>query len=150
MARINGNTANHLEIGTQGEKEALCYLARNGFRLLSRNWRPKGSNNRLELDLIGRWEQALVFVEVKTRRAVTADQTDEPSGLYGFTPAKQRAMLRAAHAYLAENDLWDMPCRCDLVCITLLPGLTPQVDHYRDVIEFGKALDSGNAPWQPW
>ena len=87
---------------------------------------------------------------MKTRRVTVSEETDGPAGLHNFTPAKQRLMVRAAHRYLAEKKLWDTPCRFDLVCITFLPGLRPQVDHYRDVIELGQTLDSGNAPWQPW
>ena len=147
---MTGKTADHITTGTHGEEEALRYLASRGFSLLSRNWRPSGRGKNLELDLVGRWEQSLVFVEVKTRRAAVFDATDGPSGIYNFTLAKQRAIIRAARAYLAENGLWDAPCRFDLVCITLLPGTMPQVDHYRDVIELGQTLDSGNASWQPW
>lgn len=142
--------APHITTGARGEEEALRYLSRGGFRLTARNWRPGGRARNLELDLVGEWEKTLVFVEVKTRHAVAAETTDGPAGLRGFTPAKQRAMVRAARAYLTENGLWEKTCRFDLVCITLLPGTLPQVDHYRDVIELGQTLDSGDASWQPW
>ncbi|MCC8194057.1 MAG: YraN family protein [Deltaproteobacteria bacterium] len=150
MATEIHKNASHIATGILGEEEALRYLSGHGFRLVARNWRPAGRERNLELDLIGRWERFLVFVEVKTRNTLVAGATDVPSGLHGFTPAKQRAMIRAARAYLGENDLWDAPCRFDLVCITFLSGGTPQVDHYRDVIELGQTLDSGDAHWQPW
>jgi Predicted endonuclease distantly related to archaeal Holliday junction resolvase len=150
MAQTTNMTASHIRTGIRGEEEALRHLVARGFRLVARNWRPEGKAKNLELDLVGHWEQSLVFVEVKTRRTTVRNETDGPAGLYNFTPAKQRVMVRAARAYLAEKKLWDTPCRFDLVCITLLPGLEPQVDHYRDVIELGQTLDSGNASWQPW
>lgn len=142
--------AAHITTGLHGEEEALRYLSRKGFRLTVRNWRPGGRAGHLELDLVGEWEKSLVFVEVKTRHAVAMETFDGPAGLRGFTPAKQRTMVRAARAYLAETGQWEKPCRFDLVCITLLPGTSPQVDHYRDVIELGQTLDSGDASWQPW
>ena len=142
--------AAHIATGVRGEEEALRHLSRRGFRLAARNWRPDGRARNLELDLVGEWEKTLVFVEVKTRRAASAKPVDGPTGLHNFTPPKQRAMIRAARAYLAENGLWEKPCRFDLVCITLLPGAPPQVDHYRDVIKLGQTLDSGDASWQPW
>lgn len=139
----------HILPGAAGEDEALCYLAGKGFSLLARNWRPKKSAQRLELDIVGRWESALVFVEVKTRGNPPA-VTDELAALRNFSPAKQYNMARAAQAYLAEHDAWNLPCRFDLVCVTFLSGRKPLVDHYRDVVEFGKTLARGNASWQPW
>ena len=148
---LHGKTdRSHIATGASGEEEALRYLSRRGFRLVARNWRPRNGTGKLELDLIGYWEEALVFVEGKTRRAAAADAFDAPAGLYNFSPAKQRNMVRAARAYLAEKALWDAPCRFDLVCVTLLPGQAPRMDHYRDVIELGQTLDSGDASWQPW
>lgn len=142
--------AAHIATGSSGEEKALRFLLDRGFRLTARNWRPEGKARNLELDLIGDWEKCLVFVEVKTRRAPALDASEGPAGLANFTPAKQRSMVRAARAYLAQNGLWDKACRFDLVCITLLPGQEPRVDHYRDVIELGQTLDSGDAAWQPW
>lgn len=140
----------HIATGISGEEEALRHLVNRGFRLAARNWRARGGVGKTELDLVGRWEQSLVFVEVKTRRTRASDFFDAPAGLYNFSPAKRRNMVHAARTYLAENSLWDEPCRFDLVCVTLLPGASPQVDHYRDVIELGQTVDSRDAPWQPW
>ena len=71
----------------------------------------------------------------------------------GFTAessAKRKNMVRAAEAYLAAHEAWDRLCRFDLVCVTFLPGQPPRMDHYRNVIELGKTLDSRNPAWQPW
>ncbi len=142
--------ASHLATGASGEEAALRHLSRQGFSPTARNWRPRGGAGRTELDLVGKWDKTLVFVEVKTRRIAAASPLDAPAGLRNFSPAKRRNMVRAARAYLTEHGLWNMPCRFDLVCVTFLPGAQPQVDHYRDVIELGQTLDRGYAPWQPW
>lgn len=52
-------------IGRLGEELALAHLERLGFRLVARNHRTRFG----ELDIIVADDRALVFVEVKTRRA---------------------------------------------------------------------------------
>lgn len=144
----------HIVTGSLGEDEALRYLSGKGFKLSARNWRPEGALKNLELDLVGEWESSLVFVEVKAGSARrgnwAAGLFDSPAGLRNFTPAKRKNMVRAAGAYLGKHGAWNIPCRFDLVCVTFLPGQPPRMDHYRNVIELGQTLDSGNASWQPW
>ena len=146
--------APHITTGAAGEKLAEEYLRKRGFHTVARNWRPKGRARSLELDLIGEWEGYLVFTEVKTRRPSYDEGPDEspdfPPALKNFSLAKQKNMVKAAKAYLTEHKVWDKACRFDLVCITLLPGNEPLVEHYANVIELGQTLDSGNASWQPW
>lgn len=136
-------------IGDSGEDIAARHLARLGFRVLARNWRPEGAARNLELDLVGRWEGCLAFVEVKTRTARLGEGVETIPALANFTPAKRRNLTRAARAFLAANGMWDVPCRIDLVCVTLLPGQEPVVDLYRDVTDPGNSLDSSDAHWQP-
>jgi putative endonuclease len=51
------------ERGAQGERLAEWFLARRGYRVLERNARV----GRFEVDLVMEKEEAVVFVEVKTR-----------------------------------------------------------------------------------
>jgi len=142
--------ADHIATGISGEDEAARFLATRGFSFVARNWRPTGKARNLELDVVGRWESFLVFVEVKTRRPGTRETEDYPAAIHNFSPAKQRNMIRAVRAYLTEHGAWNEPCRFDLVCVTLLSGQQPQVEHYRNVIELGQTVDSRDASWQPW
>ena len=57
------STALHLELGRKGENAAENYLAACGYKILARNWR----HSHLELDLVCRDKEYLVFVEVKYR-----------------------------------------------------------------------------------
>lgn len=148
-AHRNQSLSPHILTGSAGEDHAARYLAAKGFSPAARNWRPHGAPHRLELDLVGIWEKTLVFVEVKSCRE-TAPGAGENAALHNFSPAKRRNMVRAAYAFLAERDAWDMPCRFDLVCVTFIPGLEPRVEHYRNVIELGNTLAGGDASWQPW
>src|SRR3954453_22932911 len=52
--------------GAHGERIAAAYLTDAGLRVLDRNWRCRDG----ELDIVARDGDALVFCEVKTRRAV--------------------------------------------------------------------------------
>lgn len=54
---------NNQTVGSYGEKLALDYLLKEGYKILNTNWRcPAG-----EIDIIGIEQGALCFVEVKTR-----------------------------------------------------------------------------------
>jgi len=51
------------KIGDQAEQQALCFLQKQGFKLVQRNFSTKLG----EIDLIGFLHDALLFVEVKQR-----------------------------------------------------------------------------------
>ena len=81
-------------IGDQGENQAAEYLEHKGFEILAQNWRHK----HLEVDIIAKDGIFLIFVEVKVRKSAT----------YGYentliSNAKQKALSRAAEAYIFEN-----------------------------------------------
>lgn len=108
--------------------------------MLDRNWRQ----GRLELDLVCRDGETVVFVEVKSRKA-----RGQGSPAEAVTPAKQRVLGRAAQAWLAAHQAWQSPCRFDVVCV-LRDGDILRLEHHRHAFDFSPALDSGHAPWQPW
>ena len=125
--------------GKAGEEAAAQLLERSGMRILARNWR----HGRLELDIVCRDGNTLVFVEVRTR-----SKGGLVSPAASLTPAKQRNFLQAARAYLAENEAWAFPCRFDLVCV-LDTGATLEVEHCRHV-ELSETVGGGHTSWQPW
>ncbi|RME72143.1 MAG: endonuclease, partial [Verrucomicrobia bacterium] len=86
------------DTGEAGERLAAEWLRREkGFRILARNWRAR-RDRRLELDIVARDGEALVFVEVKTR----APEALVPGYHAAVTPAKKRSVRRAAKAYVAS------------------------------------------------
>ncbi|MBO4312376.1 MAG: YraN family protein [Desulfovibrionaceae bacterium] len=114
-------------LGQSGEDAAARLLQAKGLGIIARNWR-KGS---LELDLVCRDGGTLVFVEVRTRRAGGMLTPAE-----SLTPSKRRSFERAARAYLQANDLWDSPCRFDLVCAearSINPPFDLQLEHFINV-----------------
>ena len=133
--------APNISLGRAGEDRAARYLSEHGYAILARNWR----HHRLELDIVCRDGDVIVFIEVKTR---ASERWGGPAP--AVTPAKQRHILRAAQAWLRAHDLWLAPCRCDVLCLVGDDENTFSVEHFRNAFDFSAALDSRNAPWQPW
>ena len=143
----------HLALGRAGEEAAVLFLGKKGIKLLARNWRPEGAARGLELDIVGEERGALIFVEVKTRKAPLAGRDGEEGGFgpeANFTPAKRKNFVQAARLFLSQAGVWNKPCRFDLVCVTVFSQGPPKLEHHVHVIELGTAVGGGNAPWQPW
>ncbi len=95
-------------LGKAGEDRAARFLAKQGYKILERNYRvPSG-----EIDLIALHKGEVVFVEVKTR---TSDAFGAPE--LAVTPRKQRQMVKAALGYIKYKKLHQVPCRFDVVAI---------------------------------
>ncbi len=71
-----------------------AHLERHGWTVRCCNWSTAGG----ELDLVVERAGCLRFVEVKGR------QPGDPSGIDAVTPGKQRRLIHAAEAWLAEHD----------------------------------------------
>lgn len=95
--------------GSSAETLAQRHLERQGFNLVTRNFRCKTG----EIDLIMKDRDMLVFVEVRYRR-----ETDLGSPLETITAAKQRKLTRTAQFFLQQHfgDRWPA-CRFDAVGI---------------------------------
>jgi putative endonuclease len=103
-------------IGNYGERVAAAFLRRQGYKVLTRNYKT----TRGEIDLVCRHGDVLVFVEVKTRAAVDivppAESIDE---------RKEEALHRAAERYLELLDRDDVSHRFDAVEVQLKTGAIP-------------------------
>jgi putative endonuclease len=99
-------------LGREGEAAAKAYLERRGIRILLQNFRCAAG----EIDLIGRTRDTLVFIEVKTR---TSKAFGPPH--LAVHLRKQRQIVRAAQWFLAEHGIPEVPCRFDVVAVTLPP-----------------------------
>lgn len=117
-------------LGAAGEHHARLALEARGYRLLSSNWHCTAG----ELDLVMLDGEALVFIEVKTRRGDHAGRADD-----AVSPAKARRMLLAAEWFVSEhpehhNRIW----RCDLMAITIDPKTgSARANHYVNAIITG-------------
>lgn len=120
--------AKNRDTGKQGEETACRLLKQKGCTVLERNWK----SHPYEIDIICRDNNTgeLVFAEVKTRRNQDGETAREQA-LQAFTSKKQNNIIKGAERYLSQNNLWDSPCRFDLICVN---GNTHKAEHFTHVI----------------
>ncbi len=90
---------NTKQIGYYGEKKALRYLKRQGYRCVARNVYC----GKKEIDLIVKNKQYIVFVEVKARSFDGKDDTAANRPSLAVDTAKRRRTVQAAKEYLHTN-----------------------------------------------
>ena len=118
----------HLDIAEIGESLAVAHLEGRGYKILAQNYRAI----RGEIDLIARDGQFIVFVEVKTRRSL---KFGVPQA--AVTKRKQRQISKIALAYLQAENLWDNPCRFDVIGIHLThQSELLRLEHIESAFEF--------------
>ena len=96
--------------GDAGERIALVYLKKLGYRILESNFRtPFG-----EIDIVARLGRVIVFVEVKSR--ITS--SFGPPYL-SVTKAKERHIIKNALFYLKRRRIPRADWRIDIVSVKL-------------------------------
>ena len=107
-------------LGKMGENLACSELRRRGYAILATGYRTRFG----EIDIVAQHEGFTVFIEVKTR---TAD--DFGGAIEAVTPQKQRRIAQMAVDFVARQQLYDTPCRFDVVTVDIGDG-PPQVEVY--------------------
>jgi putative endonuclease len=102
-------TAARQRLGRSAEALVAARLERAGWLIVARNARP--SEVRGEIDLIALDGAALVFVEVKARRAGSIPGPETPAMAVG---ARKRAKLRGLAAAWLRDRGYDVPRHRDL------------------------------------
>jgi putative endonuclease len=97
-------------LGQEGEDRAAKHLEKQGYKILERNYRTRVG----EIDLIALHRGEVVFVEVKTR---TNNAYGAPE--LAVNPQKQSRMIKAALGYIRCKKLHQVPCRFDVVAISV-------------------------------
>ena len=106
--------AEHIYQGQRMEQIACEYLQQKGFQLVQQNFRCYLG----EIDLIMRDQDAMVFVEVRSR-----GRTDYGTALESINRSKQIKLIRAATCFLQwEKILYKVSSRFDVVAIQRTPG----------------------------
>ncbi|MBU1565998.1 MAG: YraN family protein [Proteobacteria bacterium] len=113
-------------LGKNGEDIAAEFLSKKGYTLLTRNYRCRYG----EIDIIAKYRDILVFVEVKTR---TGEMYGSPAS--AVTNRKQRQISKTAQYYLAERNLFDAPARFDVVSIAMSLGQRTQIEIIADAFD---------------
>jgi putative endonuclease len=106
------------DLGALGEKLALDYLEKQGYRIIQSNFKCGFG----EIDIIAYQRKVICFIEVKTR---STDQFGRPEE--AVTRAKQERQKRIVQYYLYKKKIPpEIPCRFDIVSIKLT-GDKPEV-----------------------
>ncbi|MFZ5639925.1 MAG: YraN family protein [Bacillota bacterium] len=96
------------ELGQAGEEAAVNFLTKNGYKILTRNFRCRSG----EIDIIARDGDYLVFVEVKTRSGARFGLATE-----AVNYRKQQRLQKLAAYYILATGNNNVDCRFDVVTI---------------------------------
>jgi putative endonuclease len=116
------------EVGEIGEKLALRFIQKKGYRIVLANFKtPIGRNRRGvavtgEIDIIAFEKNVLCFIEVKTR---SSDIFSSP--LSAVDLRKQRQITRTARVYRKTFGLQNQKFRYDAIGIVLREKNTPEI-----------------------
>lgn len=115
-------TLDRKRLGERGEDAAAAFLQRVGMTVVERNWRcPAG-----EVDIVALDNDAIVLVEVKTRRTASKGTAEE-----AVTPAKCRRYAKLASAYLQNAGVSDVPVRFDVITLLVVAEDRALLRHHR-------------------
>ena len=106
-------------LGRQAENLAARFLEREGYRVLTRNFR----HGRREIDLIVGRDDVVAFVEVKARAG-----SGYGHPLEAITALKRREIERVARAWVARYGRAGLTYRFDALSV-LWQGERPVVEH---------------------
>lgn len=109
------------QAGCRGEERASDYLSALGWRVLERNFRTRHG----EVDIIALDGEVLVFVEVKSWKAIGIGDLE-----ISINKRKQRRIIDVSRVYMVRKGLVDsMSVRYDLIFVD---GDSLTVQHVRD------------------
>jgi len=95
------------QFGRRGEELALAFYMEKGYTILEKNWQL----NHLEVDIIAKNDESIVFCEVKTRSGSVLVEPQQ-----SVTPQKQRNIIRAANYYVLKHQI-SLEVRFDIIAI---------------------------------
>ncbi len=119
----------HNETGKEGEKAAVQYLLKKGYKIIEVNWRY----NYKEIDIIARQADEMVFVEVKTR-ATTAFELPQEA----VTKKKMKNLVFAADAYLQIKEI-ELESRFDVIAVLANDGYKI-MEHIEDAFKANELI----------
>lgn len=110
-------------LGTDKERTAAQYLMQNNYEILAQNYYTHFG----EIDIIGKNEGYLCFIEVKYRNGAKDGFPEDAVDM-----RKSKRISRSALAYLNMCGLPDTtPCRFDIVSI-----LNDEISLYKDAFDY--------------
>lgn len=117
--------ANHNDFGKIAEDLAADYLQKNGYKILSRNFRFQ----KAEIDIITEKDDLIVIVEVKARSTDAFMLPQE-----AVTKTKIRSIVSAANHYLEEFNRQN-EVRFDIISVLPDEQKELMIDHIIDAFQ---------------
>ncbi|MEK7203041.1 MAG: YraN family protein [Patescibacteria group bacterium] len=112
-------------VGKFGETLAKNYLIKRGYSLIDANIKI----SYLEIDIIAKYQDLLIFVEVKTRTSLTFGEADQ-----AMTCQKTKNFKKAVEAYIISKNINSDRIRADLISIDINKDKkTAKIKHYQDI-----------------
>jgi len=108
------------EIGRKGESIAAEYLIGKGYTIIEKNY----TYRRLEIDIIAKIRNTLVFIEVKTRQSNSFGYPEE-----SVNNQKIQHVLDCADQYIYQMQ-WKGNIRFDIISILFKPDFS--IEHIED------------------
>ena len=118
------------DLGAWGEQCACSYLREQGYKILDRNWRGRGG----ELDVVAYdpEREALVTVEVKTRRARLDGHFSAGTPEEAITPVKLRRLRSLLIQWMENTQTHARRVGVDVIGVAVR-GDNYAVRHLKDV-----------------
>lgn len=115
------------QFGAIGEKAAVVYLRKNGYKILNKNYTTKIG----EIDIIASKGDVLAFVEVKSRSASPLVR-----GAFAVDTRKREHIMRVASLYLMSRKT-DLQPRFDIIEVEIVrsEGKVVAVNHFKGAYE---------------
>jgi len=121
-----------LKAGQWGESQALQYLTRSEYTIITTNYRKRYG----EIDIIAQIDELLVFIEVKYRT-----RQDYGSALEAVDWRKQQRICKVALAYLQSHNCGDCSARFDVIAVYPAEGRgvlqqEARIEHIENAFDF--------------
>lgn len=121
------------EFGKKCEDIAARYLTQNGFTLLVQNFQSKKGYKVGEIDIVCQKDNALHFVEVKSRH-VRSKNGSFHVAFGAITRRKILSMERSIQQYLRKEQLEDVEYHIDAIAILYYkPESTYRLSYIHDI-----------------
>ncbi len=98
----------NLTYGKICEAKATSYLKHKGYTILANNYKNKIG----EIDIIAKYNNTIIFVEVKGRFSRAFGDPFE-----AINPIKQQKIRMVATMFLKSKGFLDAPCRFDAIAV---------------------------------
>jgi len=129
---------NPKELGTLGEKIAIKYLQKRGYKILDQNYSSKfvSGPQRGEIDIVAKKKDIISFIEVKTLTQNCGGPTSAISPEEKVDYLKQKKLIKMAENWLMENKIpLNSKWQIDVIAIKIdLNNRKAKIRHFKNAV----------------